>query len=517
MVANSDPFKAHPAHSSGNDCDDNANCLTDDTVANVTLQLSDVGGASAARLINVCSYPSREPNSDPSDCVIAPDRGFLTIRKTTQTNENTTTSFAFNTSVASVGGVSNFSANITGQQANVVVANQVLFAAGTLNLSEVVPTGWDLTGASCAIQTAVPTPTGSFSGNTITGLTIQTGLETICTFTNGAFNVTRGKIIVDKVTNPGGDTTSFDFTSSYGSPFSLTDAATPNDSGFLIPGNFSVAETANSAYVTTANCTSNALDPDQDPSSIDLAAGEIVTCTFTNTKKGSIKIVKNTVGGNGTFDFTSNFGVSQITTAGGTGEQTVNDLSPGTNYSISEQDELGWDEGTFSCDNGTAAAIEVLAGQTTTCTITNTKQGSIKIVKNTVGGNGTFDFTSNFGVSQITTAGGTGEQTVNDLSPGTNYSISEQDELGWDEGTFSCDNGTAAAIEVLAGQTTTCTITNTKQGSIKIVKNTVGGNGTFDFTSNFGVSQITTAGGTGEQTVNISARVLTTASVNRMS
>ena len=233
-----------------------------------------------------------------------------------------------------------------------------------------------------------------------------------------------------------------------------------------------------------------------------MLAGQTTTCTITNTKQGSIKIVKNTVGGNGTFDFTSNFGVSQITTAGGTGEQTVNNLSPGTNYSISEQDESGWDEGTFSCDNGTAAAIEVLAGQTTTCTITNTKQGSIKIVKNTVGGNGTFDFTSNFGVSQITTAGGTGEQTVNNLSPGTNYSISEQDESGWDEGTFSCDNGTAAAIEVLAGQTTTCTITNTKQGSIKIVKNTVGGNGTFDFTSNFGVSQITTAGGTGEQTVN---------------
>src|SRR5262249_58907102 len=155
-----------------------------------------------------------------------------------------------------------------------------------------------------------------------------------------------------------------------------------------------------------------------------------------------------------------------------------------------------------SCDHGTAAAIEVIAGQTTTCTITNTKQGSIKIVKNTVGGDDTFDFSSNFGVSETDTSGGSGNQTVNNLSAGSGYHITETAKVGWDEGSFSCDHGTAAAIEVIAGQTTTCTITNTKQGSIKIVKNTVGGDDTFDFTSNFGVSQITTSGGSGNQTVN---------------
>ena len=87
VVPNSDPFSAHPNHSSGNDCDADANCLTHDTVANVTFQLMDVGGAANARLLNVCSYPSEVPNSDPSDCVIHPDRGFLTIKKTTETNE----------------------------------------------------------------------------------------------------------------------------------------------------------------------------------------------------------------------------------------------------------------------------------------------------------------------------------------------------------------------------------------------------------------------------------------------
>src|SRR5207249_3968530 len=235
--------------------------------------------------------------------------------------------------------------------------------------------------------------------------------------------------------------------------------------------------------------------------SLTLAAGDTVTCTFTNTQQGSIKIVKNTVGGDDTFNFTSNFGVSAITTNSNTGSQTVNNLSAGSSYNISEQAKTGWDSGTFSCDHGTAAAIQVLAGQTTTCSITNTQQGSIKIVKNTVGGNDTFNFTSNFGVNSITTSGNTGSQTVNNVRAGTGYSISEQPKTGWDAGTCSGDHGNASAIQVLPGQTTTCSITNTlqssQQGSIRIVKNTVGGNDTFTFISNFGVNSITTVGNTG--------------------
>src|SRR4029077_8966344 len=136
----------------------------------------------------------------------------------------------------------------------------------------------------------------------------------------------------------------------------------------------------------------------------------------TNTKQGSIKIVKNTVGGNDTFSFTSNFGVTPLTTVANTASQTVDNLSAGTGFHISEDAKSGWDAGSFSCTNGTASAIEVVAGQTTTCTITNTQQGPIKIVKNTVGGNDTFSFTSNFGVSSLTTVANTASQTVDNLS-----------------------------------------------------------------------------------------------------
>src|SRR5690348_17062523 len=58
-VQNTDPF---PAGSNS----------PRDLVANCTVVLADVG-ASSAQLVDVCSYPSQQPNSDPSDCVIIQD------------------------------------------------------------------------------------------------------------------------------------------------------------------------------------------------------------------------------------------------------------------------------------------------------------------------------------------------------------------------------------------------------------------------------------------------------------
>ena len=70
VVANSDPFGANTDHDDTNDCDVDPVCYTSDTVASCTIDLDDVGGSTSARLLNVCSYPSQEPNSDPSDCVV---------------------------------------------------------------------------------------------------------------------------------------------------------------------------------------------------------------------------------------------------------------------------------------------------------------------------------------------------------------------------------------------------------------------------------------------------------------
>ena len=98
VVSNSDPFgTAGPhfsaAHVTGNTCGNTPGCYTNDTVAVLTVRLADMGGVSA-KLLNVCSYPSQEPNSAPSECVITPNNGFLTIVKNATPSDST--QFTFN-------------------------------------------------------------------------------------------------------------------------------------------------------------------------------------------------------------------------------------------------------------------------------------------------------------------------------------------------------------------------------------------------------------------------------------
>jgi uncharacterized repeat protein (TIGR01451 family) len=97
-----------------------------------------------------------------------------------------------------------------------------------------------------------------------------------------------GRIIVKKETEPNGSTAEFDFTASYDDDgFSLSDGESDN-SGYLAPGNYSVAETLRDGWeLTSATC-----DDGSDPASIDLEADETVTCTFTNTYQPSITIDK---------------------------------------------------------------------------------------------------------------------------------------------------------------------------------------------------------------------------------
>ena len=54
------------SHVSGNTCKDTTGCYTDDTTTSCTI----LGSEQTTTLLAVCSYPSEEPNSDPSDCIV---------------------------------------------------------------------------------------------------------------------------------------------------------------------------------------------------------------------------------------------------------------------------------------------------------------------------------------------------------------------------------------------------------------------------------------------------------------
>ncbi len=329
------------------------------------------------------------------------------------------------------------------------------------SVSETVPSGWDLTSSSC-------------TSGTPAGFTPTAGQTVTCTFNN----TKKGHVIIEKNAIPDSSQV-FTFNNNFGNSnpatFNLTDDSTsglPSYDAEVLPGTYSVSEDEVTGWQSpeSTSCTDGSL-----VSAINISPGETVTCTFVNEKLATIVLVKDTIGGNDTFDFdATGTGLPtdiDLTTIGSTANQTFNNLDPDNTYSIAENVTSGWDLTSSSCTGtNTPDSITPNADETVTCTFTNTKRGSITIIKNTTGGDDTFNYTSNFGVSSLTTSGGTTSQTVNNLVSGSDYNISETVPAGWDLNSATCTNGTTDAITVVAGQTTTCTFSNTKKGHLIVHK-----------------------------------------------
>lgn len=242
---------------------------------------------------------------------------------------------------------------------------------------------------------------------------------------------------------------------------------------------------------------------------------------------GTIVITKNTLGGDDTFSYTvtgSGWSDFTITTFGGTGTQTFSNLEPGAK-TITEIVPSGWAFTSLECvdpDGGTTviqqtAYIDLDAFETVTCTYTNTKQGRIIIVKDSVPDDPQdFAFTSNipgcesFSLDDDAEPSLPNTQVCNGtISPDT-YTVTESAVTGFDLTDLVCedpDNGSTvdldtrtATIDLDPGETVTCTYTNTKRGTIVINKTAVGGDETFTYTGDLGAFSITTTNGSGSQT-----------------
>lgn len=177
-----DPFYLDPLHT-GNVCSfttDPYNCYMYDTYVTTVIALLDMMGS--PRLINVCSYPSESPNSDPSDCIYQPGAGFLEIYKIADPTDSGT--FTFTMGEGQLSTLEKNTWTIEGS-GNTTTVETIAFEAGTAyDLTEDVPDGWELTDAKCEISNGTSELTGTWSGTTITDFEIQTGLVTKCTFTN---------------------------------------------------------------------------------------------------------------------------------------------------------------------------------------------------------------------------------------------------------------------------------------------------------------------------------------------
>ena len=342
---------------------------------------------------------------------------------------------------------------------------------------------FNLTSLTCS-QTDGGLGVGTFStslGTRTVNFTPKEGQFISCTFVN---EQVLGNIVVDKVTVPGGDATSFDFTTTYGSPFSLTDGATPNDSGPLVPGTYQVSETANANYDTTSTCTSSLGHPADNPNSINLDAGETVTCTFTNTKKPKLTVNKVVVNDNGGQKQISDFPLfvdGNSVTSGAKNTQTIG------SHTVSETSDPGYTS-TIGGDCAADGSITLAAGDDKTCTITNNdKAAKLTVIKHVINDNGGTATAANFTLD----SGGSNDSPDNFAgaeSPGTDvtldagsYNVTESGPSGY-TASYSAD----CSGSIANGESKTCTVTNNDQpAKLIVIKHVINDNGGTATAANF--------------------------------
>jgi len=221
----------------------------------------------------------------------------------------------------------------------------------------------------------------------------------------------------------------------------------------LAEGDYTITETAQSgwdAQTPTGECEFTVNYPED--------SGHEFACTFTNVKRGSIKVQKQTEpdGDAEQFAFTGDLEGS----IGDGGEIGPTSVAPGT-YSTTEAAKDGWDLTSISCSDDDSSGViatgvatfHVAAGEDVTCVYTNRKRGHAKVIK-TVSGlppTGTQAFTFQLRTGASATANGTVVETLvadaNNggvitfttlLVPGAPYQMCEIVQPGWQTnlGTF---------------------------------------------------------------------------------
>ena len=393
-------------------------------------------------------------------------------------------------------------------------------APGTYTVSETVPPGWDLAPApiACTVTSGSNTtiaPNGSNGVSIALGTTGAATDSVACEFTD----IKRGTITIAKSASPKDPqlftftTASLVSTTSLAANFQLADSGTPPNSrtfDMLVPTIYTVTEASAAGWrLVDVACTGGAAvsaDPATGTAVINLQPGEDVVCTWSNAKDGTITVTKNALGGAGGEGFTF---AGDLAGTIATGQSLSGGFADGT-YTISEIVPEGWDLANIACTGGTVTYtgiggsdptpsfapgdttinVTIAPAQAVACTFTNVKRGSIRVVKNALGGDASFDFTG-AREFQILTDGGSGEndEAFRSVAPGT-YAITETIPSGWRLTGLSCTNASAvdlgaatANATVAAGEDVTCTFTNAREGSITITKRIKSGlSGAFTFT-----------------------------------
>ncbi|MBA4501548.1 MSCRAMM family protein [Marinobacterium marinum] len=285
----------------------------------------------------------------------------------------------------------------------------------------------------------------------------------------------------------------------------------------LMPGTYTVEESGMPDLfgLTHVSC----LDEDQgvlefeNMATINLNAGEEVTCTYVNTKRaapGRLIVHKRTYGGLGTFDYTGDrvFSLMTMTEGEYVASQTFVGLEAGV-YNIAETIPADWDLTELSCEDphevdgnttqvdlgSGAISVSIDDGELVQCYYTNVSKAWIKLVKHTVPAGAEGDFTFEGDLSGSIGHGGslpgmpeylavqafTQEDGV--IVMEAQYTSEETVPEGWDLTNITCEESKVmdsegvdhmAVFNVQPGEYVTCTFENTKRGMAEVLKTVSG-------------------------------------------
>lgn len=470
-----------------------------DTKATCSIPLNDVGGAQKANLLDVCSYPSVQPNSDPSDCIIIrPDKGTLTILKdVVPDNTNTNWNFA-------VSGPLNFNFSISGDGTSGINSLDL----GTYSVTETAGSNTSLsdynTTWSCTKNgSSYLSGSGTTASNIVLAKNGNTEDSVICTFTN---TLNQGSLTVIKHV-VGGTAVASDWTMHVNNTQaqdvvpSFPGAENPGTSVALISGSYNVTESGGSTDYSlsySGDCDSGG--------NVSLAIGATKTCTLTNTRDtGTIVVHKDVQGPNGEeiTDTSSLFTVkldnsnSQTLTDGGT--VTYSNIPTGLHTITEDSPPAGYDffQMIPDSDSGISGAqINVSSGQTIDVYVTNRQQKTrLTLVKTVVNDNGgtkqVSDFTLKIDGNPVTSG------TTNEVSAGL-HNTSEVNLQGYTASSWGGDCNPDGTITLSLGGNKTCTITNNDTPAhLIVIKNVVNDDGGNALASNFTmtINGVTALGG----------------------
>ena len=290
-----------------------------DTLARCRVDLTAFTDGGTPNLINTCSYPSGQPTSDPSDCVLVPRDAFIRVKKIT----NAATSDTFDFTLAEGAGTATTPAQFDDVAGAVSPGTTTLFVGirsdRTYSLAEIVTAGWGITGTpSCANTSGTADNLGSYANGTISGIDAKSDGQITCTFNNalqtGGLSVHKYIDIDESGTEQvnsestigigsaviGADLTGWSFTLTKGS---FTCTGTTNSSGVLtscgsadvtalLPGTYTVTENASNPLKTIGDNGATAFntDPGTAPAALPVSdttvtvtAGQTTNVSFGNT------------------------------------------------------------------------------------------------------------------------------------------------------------------------------------------------------------------------------------------